>query len=135
MDASAKSRSTYCLLVGPLPPPVHGASSVRREIANKIEDLPGIRCIDVAPKQSGKTAAYFLSRLGRYLKALGALCAGIGRSQRVMYLSLSGGMGLLFDSVLVGIASTLRYRLFLHHHSFAYLNRPTRLMTFISNRS
>ena len=41
-----------------------------------------------------------------------------------LYLALSGGHGQLFDWPYVMIAKILGSRIFIHHHSFAYLNSP-----------
>jgi glycosyltransferase involved in cell wall biosynthesis len=40
------------------------------------------------------------------------------------YLALSGGLGQLIDVAYVLLARTASVRVFVHHHSFAYLNRP-----------
>lgn len=42
----------------------------------------------------------------------------------VLYLALSGGMGQLIDGLYVLVARLLRHQIFVHHHSFAYIDQP-----------
>jgi glycosyltransferase involved in cell wall biosynthesis len=44
-----------------------------------------------------------------------------------LYLALSGGLGQIFDSLYVLSAYALGLPMFIHHHSFAYLNSPSLL--------
>ncbi len=44
-----------------------------------------------------------------------------------LYLALSGGFGQIFDWLYVIVAKILGRRIFIHHHSFAYLNKPSLL--------
>jgi len=52
------------------------------------------------------------------------LWSSLGKREVVLYLALSGGMGQLIDGLYVLVAKLLRHRIFVHHHSFAYIDRP-----------
>ena len=45
----------------------------------------------------------------------------------VLYLALSGGHGQLIDGLYVLVARIRRHPIFVHHHSFAYIDQPTML--------
>jgi glycosyltransferase involved in cell wall biosynthesis len=45
----------------------------------------------------------------------------------VLYLALSGGRGQLLDLAYVLGGKMFRQRVFIHHHSFSYINSPSRL--------
>jgi glycosyltransferase involved in cell wall biosynthesis len=49
----------------------------------------------------------------------------------VLYLALSGGKGQLIDGLYVVVARLLGHEIFVHHHSFAYIDRPTGLNRFL----
>jgi glycosyltransferase involved in cell wall biosynthesis len=42
-----------------------------------------------------------------------------------VYISISGGAGQIYDICFAAIANLRRSRLFLHHHSFAYIGKPS----------
>jgi glycosyltransferase involved in cell wall biosynthesis len=44
-----------------------------------------------------------------------------------LYLALSGGFGQIYDWPYVIVAKIFSRRIFIHHHSFAYLNKPSLL--------
>jgi glycosyltransferase involved in cell wall biosynthesis len=43
------------------------------------------------------------------------------------YLALSGGLGQFYDWLYVIVCRLFRHRIFIHHHSFAYVNAPSLL--------
>jgi glycosyltransferase involved in cell wall biosynthesis len=55
----------------------------------------------------------------------------------VLYLALSGGRGQLVDLLYILIGKLFRRAIFIHHHSFAYINSPSRinrlLFSFVRN--
>jgi glycosyltransferase involved in cell wall biosynthesis len=52
-----------------------------------------------------------------------AMC--LGRREVVLYLALSGGLGQLVDLIYVLIGKLFRRPIFVHHHSFVYINSPS----------
>lgn len=112
--------------MGPFPPPVHGASvSMQSFVASLESECPVVR-LDVSPV--GRGFGYHGSRIYRHVKALLSM-VGHSRSASILYYSLPGGAGLLYSIPFLAIARILRFRIFLHHHSYRYIGRRSRLMS------
>ena len=65
--------------------------------------------------------------LSQLVKPLDYFRSSRRRQGTVLYLALSGGNGQLFDTLYILVARLLRQRIFVHHHSFAYIDHPTAL--------
>lgn len=122
------------LYLGPKPPPVSGYANVVVEMH---------KCFAVAniPTTFISTVPCFLAFLfpGRiwqfcrslYLALLLPLVALLLPFRRGTYQSLNGGIGLLFDLACVAWARVLRKDIYLHHHSFSYLQRRSTLAALV----
>lgn len=114
-------------LVGPFPPPVHGASVITARVSDSLVAGASIVICSTSPQPGARGLAYHVSRLRRYGRCCLTILSRSPRSKTpaAVYLSLSGGWGLVYD-LLVVIASRLtRSDLVFHHHSFAYLAKPS----------
>jgi glycosyltransferase involved in cell wall biosynthesis len=116
------SARVTCLVVGPLPPPLHGFSAVTAAVVDAFQ-AAGIStwAIDTANGQAtegGLSAAH--SRLLAIAKLLLALMI---RRPAVVYVALSGGRGQVFDVLAAFTARAFRCRILFHHHSYSYLDR------------
>lgn len=112
--------SVRIVFVGPLPPPVHGFSSACEVMLNRCRMLAPTEVFDRAPRQSG-----LRGWLSQALKPAGYFRRGRRPPDTVLYLALSGGLGQLIDGLYVLVARLLSHGIFVHHHSFAYIDRPT----------
>ena len=135
MDARAKRNVAF---VGPMPPPVTGFRLVNAIILAALQ--PRAR-VDVFDRARGalvggtldelagvaSSAARLRALLGQMLLALRFCGTSLGRRNARLYMGLSGGIGQLFDLIYLGMTRLLRNPIFIHHHSFAYINTPTRL--------
>lgn len=110
------------LLVGPFPPPVHGASVITRAVASLLE-AAGARLVEcnIAPTAKVRDWRWHFSRANAYLRTLRCIVASPGRS--TVYVSLSGGNGLFYDLLVVLAARLRAHRVVLHHHSYDYVDR------------
>ncbi|ABF12712.1 glycosyltransferase family 4 protein [Cupriavidus metallidurans] len=120
------------LFLGPLPPPHHGFSASNQRMVDQIRQHAPVVVLDVAPRASGR----FGGRLGG-LQALGNRARQLWRMVRLvtnrkpgnrphtLYMGLSGGLGQLLDAPFVALAHWSGMDIYFHHHSFAYINRPT----------
>jgi len=114
------------LMVGGFPPPVRGMPVINAAVRNEFEKA------GITPAVIGVSALNldrsFLVRLGRLPKVLrGLFRMALMRDLRgsIFYISVSGGLGQFYEMLFVLLARLKGMRLYLHHHSFAYLNKPT----------
>jgi len=115
------------IVVGPMPPPVHGAAVVTSRMAELFaEQLPTIR-LNVAVAGKRHTPTYHSRRLGRHL-AVSLTVLRRARARRgCVYLSVPGGASAA-EMLMVCLAARVRRApIILHHHSFNYLMRRSRL--------
>lgn len=112
--------SVYVAFVGPLPPPVHGFSAACEVMLNRCRQLATTVVFDRTRQRPGLRG--WLSQL---VKPLDYFRSSQRQSGAVLYLALSGGNGQLVDALYVLVARLLRQRIFVHHHSFAYIDHPT----------
>lgn len=129
------THASVCM-VGAMPPPVCGLSLVNslvrewlkaKKLNPKIIDLPFTLNRSIC------------SRLVRTEKILIAILlflrVMVFDNSKQVYLSFSGGLGQLYDILFLLIARVFGQHIFIHHHSYAYLNRPsliTRLALFFA---
>jgi glycosyltransferase involved in cell wall biosynthesis len=109
--------------VGPLPPPVNGFSSVCAMMLELLRTKMPVDVFDRAPALDRRLATAVLQLL-KPLKYLGRCIAG---RNDVLYLALSGGRGQIIDLGYVLVSKLFRRQVFIHHHSFAYINSPSAL--------
>lgn len=112
---------TRCVaFVGPLPPPVHGFSSVCAMMLELLQSRMPVEVFDRAPKHAGPRRF-----AQQFFRPLSYLAACLRRRNAVLYLALSGGRGQIFDLGYVLAGKLFRQQIFIHHHSFAYINSPS----------
>ena len=116
------SRRAELLVIGPMPPPVHGYSVVTKFIADKLAALAPIEVINVAPDSLVRNRRYHAQRMRRAARALWRVLAA-RRHSRSLYVAIAGGAGVAYDLPLVLAARLLGYKIYIHHHSFSYINR------------
>lgn len=116
------------VMVGAFPPPVHGMAAVNAAVrdalrAAQVEPL----VIDVAAPSLDRSLSARLGRLPRVGKGLLKLATRRRLQGASLYMSVSGGFGQMYEIAFVLLARLRGMRIFLHHHSFAYLDRPNGL--------
>lgn len=125
MAEVARGATANLCVIGPQPPPRHGVSAMN-EVVVDVSRAHGIAVtvLDTAPVSLERALT---ARLGRISKIYSAL-AGVGRyvrqhSRGAVYISLSGGLGLIWEALFAWRARTGRVQLVVHHHSFRYIDR------------
>lgn len=110
--------------VGPLPPPVGGFSLINQRMLNCLLAKTRVTVFDTSPKFHVASAGIvrILGILYRPFSIVRFLFFVIARRPTSFYLGLSGGLGQIFDSFYILIARIFGAKIFVHHHSFAYLN-------------
>ena len=125
-------------LVGAQPPPVHGMAMVNAYVANRLALMDGqVVLVDISPSSLSRRRS---SRIWRIRKVFSGFVRSIKTrsSWSTMYIGLSGGVGQIYEVFFVLLARCLSKRIFLHHHSFAYLDKPsivTRVLTMVGGKS
>lgn len=103
------------------PPPVHGAALISERVREHfVQEGRTIVSIDTAPDSLSRSLKYYLTRL----KALSRLwrLLRLGRDD-IIYCSVNSNWGVLIDLIVALIARVVGAELWLHHHSFFYLER------------
>jgi glycosyltransferase involved in cell wall biosynthesis len=92
-----------------------------------IETGAKVLVLDVAASSLDRGMSQRLGRLPRVLQGLVRLFSLRGVEGKPLYMSVSGGLGQVYELFFLVVARVKRMRVVLHHHSFAYLDRPSHL--------
>lgn len=115
-------------MIGPFPPPLHGASAVNAAVRDSLLNRPiQLRWFNLSPFGASRSLVSRVSRLPRIFIGLTRLAWQWPRLGQSLYMSLSGGPGLLYETAFLCLARLQRRQVTLHHHSYAYLDRSNRL--------
>jgi glycosyltransferase involved in cell wall biosynthesis len=122
-QASGPGRPSI-LVIGPFPAPVHGFSQATMEIAILFETAGyAVACIDLKPVRGPKG---ILSSLNMRLRQMAEVVAKARRGAD-FYLALSGGPRQVVDLIFLVLGRLCGAKMYIHHHSFSYLTRTSRL--------
>lgn len=131
-------KSSVCM-IGAFPPPVHGMAAVNAAVREQLISAGSNPVVmNIAAQSLARSVA---DRLGRLPKVLNAICQLLAKPCLrgiTLYMSISGGYGQIYEVIFILLARLRRMNLFIHHHSFAYLDRPnwlTRLLTIVAGPS
>jgi len=131
--------SSLCL-IGAFPPPVHGMAMVNAALRDcLVERGTAPVVLNTAAHSLDRALLQRVRRVGR----VGAALFDYGREVlrgggNTVYLSLSAGWGQLYEAAFVVLARLAGAQVYLHHHSFKYVERTTtsaRLLFTIAGRS
>lgn len=120
-------RTAAVVVVGPIPPPRHGAAVVTDRMMNRLEGV-GVNVVVVNTAATSESAiGYHLARVRAHLRACRVLLAQ-RLSRPSVYIAGAGGAGLWYQVGVVALARRLGLRVIHHHHSYAYISRPSLAM-------
>jgi glycosyltransferase involved in cell wall biosynthesis len=114
---------TCLCFAGPLPPPVHGFSSICAMMLDLLKARMPVAVFNRAPGPRPKA----IGALHQLITAVNYLTTCIGKRDTALYLALSGGRGQFIDLLYVLISKLFRRPIYIHHHSYTYINTPSRL--------
>ncbi len=118
------SNGSRLVIIGPFPPPVHGMAMINLAISQMVSER-GVYPI-VIDTSAGKPIETFLSRFSRVPRILRGwfrlLLHVKHYSDGAVYLSVSGGVGQIYELLFILTARVFGWRTILHHHSYAYLD-------------
>jgi glycosyltransferase involved in cell wall biosynthesis len=109
------------VFVAPLPPPVHGFATVCAAMLARFRKEGQVEVFDRAIR-SNKLGVAMLRQV---IMALRYLVSCRRYQDAVLYLGLSGGLGQVMDLFYVLGSKSCRRPMFIHHHSYAYINAST----------
>jgi glycosyltransferase involved in cell wall biosynthesis len=107
--------------VGPLPPPINGFSIMCSLMLRRLNLKAAVDVFDRAPVV-GRAAKTIVQQI---IRALAFAFSCLRSRDCVIYLALSGGHGQALDACYVLVGRLLLRRIFIHHHSFAYIDRSS----------
>lgn len=129
---NVESKPPHVVAIVQLPPPVTGLSAMNSHMVDALRDAGLLAEVaNIAPALNSRRASKVLGRLIRVLRAGGVLFTAKRRGATTLYMPSDGGIGIILNIGLGIVARLLGYRLWIHHHSFAYLNRRSRLMALL----
>lgn len=126
---STDNGRVLALVIGHLPPPVHGmAVAVDRfaDLLQKNARQMGGSCMRLSTAASSRRGSITF-HLGRFRRVLAAMWKVwfLRRHRPAVYLSCDAGAGMVYTLALLALARCLALDVWLHHHSYAYLDQPS----------
>jgi glycosyltransferase involved in cell wall biosynthesis len=120
-----------------LPKPVHGMSSVNLSVLRSLIKLNiNPRIINTVPSYAAKffnTKLWIVFKVFHtllcYVKLFYILIFNIGSAA---YRSINGGNGQIYDLIYIILLRLFKCKLFIHHHSFDYINSKTLLFAILN---
>jgi glycosyltransferase involved in cell wall biosynthesis len=122
-------------MVGAFPPPIHGLATVNQAVRTQLERMgASLVGINTAPPSLDRSLTARLARIPNIIRGILRFVIRAHHGE-TLYMSLSGGFGQLYDVLFLLLARLRGMRIFLHHHSYAYLDQHkalTRLLVSIA---
>ena len=121
-------KAVTVIFVGNFPPPVHGVSLVNTAVLDRLK-ARGVQLtvLNTSPPFLSRSKRVRLARLPKVLKALGIVWWTGARRRGMLYMSVSGGYGQIYDCLILITARLFGLRVVAHHHSYAYLHKKKAL--------
>ncbi|WP_208249878.1 glycosyltransferase family 4 protein [Rhizobium sp. T1470] len=118
----------HIVAIGQLPPPQNGFSHATKSMIVLLSEANRVTVCNVAPPTGKLSLLKHPIKFSRVLSACLQLLRDRKHGNRICYLACEGGSGLIYTSLIVLFARLLAYPVYLHHHSFSYIDRPRLLM-------
>lgn len=106
-------------IIGTLPPPVHGMSVITQSVRDRM--VAQGKAVLVINTSAASLRRSLYTRLSRVPRFLWGFIRIVTSNPSAIYIGVSGDYGQLYDIIFVVIARLKRLPLFLHHHSFGYV--------------
>jgi glycosyltransferase involved in cell wall biosynthesis len=127
---SEDGNATIWALVA-LPPPVTGMTLLTEKVVQRLQRTGDVCCYDWSPKKLPRGWRFRAVRAWRVIRSMGKLLA-TGRVQNGrLYVAANYRAGLWLTMILAMLGHRLGYRVFLHHHTYRYIDRFDRRMDWI----
>lgn len=116
--------------VGAVPPPINGAAVITAAVCDALGDSVKLVLVNTSATHRS-SLEYHFHRAGCHVAAVVALVRNARRTRRTLYASCPGGLALWYLTGILMVARVLRYRMVIHHHSFAYLTKGSTAMRLV----
>lgn len=135
IEDTSNVSSRSMIVIGQFPPPVHGFAEATMSMARFLESQGfSVLRIDLKPliHENGIWRSAKI-RITQLLQVFKGVCCGCP-----VYLALSGGLRQTIDALFLLIARLANVRIYVHHHSFFYVDKRrglTRICLWLSGRN
>lgn len=120
------------VIIGPFPPPMHGMANATAAVAEQLRPRCNLHVADISPGSLTRGLSYHLIKAGRVCLAAFSLLKHAGARGATLYIPPDAGLGMYYTTFFIILARLFRYRIFLHHHSFAYIDKRVALMALLA---
>lgn len=119
------------VIAGQTPPPVSGFSYITQQVIEAVSAEHDVTLIDISTHTQRGGVTYHLRRLWLTIKGIVPLLMHCRAKSRALYIACEGNLGIIYTLILALTGRMLGYPLYLHHHSFGYIERRSRLMALL----
>jgi glycosyltransferase involved in cell wall biosynthesis len=125
------------LILADMPKPIHGMSNVNKAMLSRLAyGNDEIVVINTVPSYAATLFGGKLWALVKFFHTsfciLKLFYMVAFSSVRVVYRPINGGAGQVYDLIYIGICRIFKKDIYIHHHSFNYLNSKSRLFTLLN---
>lgn len=130
-------RTIPILLLLDLPPPLHGMSAINKAFVEQaVTEIGPVKVINTVPNYASSlwgTKYWFFFKAIHTVWCLFQLVYRLLRLRKcIVYRPINGGSGQIYDLLFLLVARLFRNKIYIHHHSFQYINKKKKLFQLIS---
>jgi glycosyltransferase involved in cell wall biosynthesis len=120
--------------IGPVPPPVTGMTLFTERVLRQLQRAGPVSFCNWSHSRPNVTPYAQAIRVWRSLGCMVKLMLAGRAADSRLYLVANSRSGLLLTVVFIFVARLRGYRVYLHHHTYGYINRHNRWMSWIDRR-
>lgn len=121
---ASPSRALEVWAIGTTPPPVTGMTLLTEQVVQGLRRVGPFTFLNWSPGIQRRGLQFRLRRMARVIGSMYRLIAhGRVGNSRLYLTANSSRSGLLLTGIVVSVAMHLGHRVYLHHHSYAYIDR------------
>lgn len=130
-------KRTKALLLLDLPPPLHGMSAINKAFVERTAPEVGqLAIINTIPNYASffwGTKFWFCFKVVHSTWCIFQLIYRLLRLKDcIVYRPINGGIGQMYDLIYFSIVKLFNNKIYIHHHSFNYLNSKSRLFSIVN---
>ena len=127
--------TTDCItvvVIGPFPPPMHGMANVTAIMTEQLRSRCNIHVNNISPGVLTRGLGYHLVKATRVCLAALSLLRNAAAKNATLYIPADAGLGTYYTTLFVILARMFRYRIFIHHHGFVYIDKRVPRMALLA---